>query len=272
MNELGIIHIREIIRTIKNKHNCDFSSYALTSFKYRLERLMMKYNIQFPEHLIKKIQDEPDFFNNFLYDISIPSTEMFRDPSLWRWLREEYFSQIISMNTGKFKIWLPACVSGGELYSLVILLHEMELLDNVKIIATSISSTSIDMIKTGQYDLKKITISEENYYRANGINELSKYYTIDRYYAYRDTTLIEDVEFHKVNITFDDAPQNVKLILFRNSLIYYNPSHQEKVLRTLHGSLSSSGHLIIGIKENNTFQAFEAINNLESVYKKKYGS
>ncbi|MBN2482315.1 MAG: hypothetical protein JXB19_11270 [Bacteroidales bacterium] len=271
MNELGIIHIKEIERTIKSMHEYDFSGYAMTSFKYRLERLMMKYNIQEPEHLIKKIQDEPDFFDNFLFDISIPSTEMFRDPSLWRWLREEYFTESIGKNPGKFKIWLPLCVSGGELYSLAILLSELELLEQVQIIATSISATSIDIIKTGQYDLKKIAVSEENYNRANGIKELSTYYTIDRYYAYLDTSLIKNVEFNKVNIIFDHSPQNVKLILFRNSLIYYNPSLQESILGLLHSSLSAGGHLIVGIKEINSFRDFEIVNEAESVYKKKPG-
>lgn len=276
MKELGIINIREIVKIIKNKYEHDFSNYAYTSLKYRLDKLMMKYNLQSPDNLIKKIQNESDFFDVFLYEISIPSTEMFRDPSLWRWLREDYLAGAINKSTGKFRIWLPLCVSGGELYSLTILLMEMELLDQVQIIATSISSTSIDLIRKGQYDLKKIAVSEENYKRFNGAKELSTYYNIDRYYAYRDTSLISKVEFSKVNITFDNSPQNVKLILFRNSLIYYNPSLQEKVLKSLHNSLSASGHLIIGIKEKingtNTNREFAAINEAESVYKKSSAS
>ena len=201
---------------------------------------------------------------------------MFRDPSLWRWLREEYFIRVAENNTGNFKIWLPCCVSGGELYSLAILLREMELLDQVQIIATSTSVTSIELMKKGQYDLKKIELSEENYKRFVGTKELSTYYNIDRYYAYRDTSLIERIEFKKVNITFYHSPQNVKLILFRNSLIYYNPNLQEKILQSLHSSLSVNGHLIVGIQEKingtNSQHLFELINEAESVYKKKLSS
>jgi len=276
MNELGIINIREITRVIMAMYDYDFSYYALTSFKYRLEWLMMKYNIQTPENLIKKIQDEPDFFDNFLYDISVPSTEMFRDPSLWRWLREDFMIRAINSSPARYKIWLPNCASGGELFSLVILLKEIELLEKVQIIATSISNTGIEMIRGGQYDLKKIEISEENYKRANGTKELSTYYTIDRYYAYRDTSLIDKVEFNKVNITFEHSLQNVKLILLRNSLIYYNSSQQDRILRSLYDALSDNGHIILGIKERingtNAFRGFEAVNEAESVYKKKSAS
>jgi len=66
---------------------------------------------------------------------------------------------------------------------------------------------------------------------------------------------------------------NTKLILFRNSLIYFNPSLQEKILQIMHDSLSASGYLILGIKEKiknmNSSNKFEPINELEGVYKRK---
>jgi len=273
MTELGIVDIREIIRTIKLSYNYDFADYALTSFKQRLERVMIRNNIDSAEKIIVKLQKEPGFFNTFLCDIAVPSTEIFRDPSLWRWLREEYFPSVIEKNIGKFKIWLPYCVSGGELYSLTILLSEMDLLDKVYIVATSISDTLIEKIKEGRYDQKKIEVSVENYKRFNGIKDLSTYFKADQNYVFSDISLIRKVEFRKLNINFDNAPSNNKLILFRNSLIYYNPTMQEKVLHILHESLSGSGHLILGIGEKitgtNTGRDFELVNEAESVYRKR---
>src|SRR5512145_454317 len=205
MAELGIVDIREIIRVIKSLYNYDFSSYGLTSFKQRLERVMKLYALGSLESLMRKLQDDPDFFDIFLYELTVPSTEMFRDPSLWRWLREEFFPQQIDKNTGKFKIWLPLCVSGGELYSLAILLHEMGIADKVQITASSISKKSIDLIRGGSYDAKKIEISEENYKRFNGLKELSAYYKPEKDYVVRNNSLIEHVEFKKLNINFDSA-------------------------------------------------------------------
>jgi len=45
MPELGIVDIREIIRTLKSEYNFDFGNYALTSFKQRLERIMALYKL-----------------------------------------------------------------------------------------------------------------------------------------------------------------------------------------------------------------------------------
>ena len=273
MTDLGIVDLREIIRAIKSVYDYDFSNYALTSFKQRLERLMFRNSIPSPDILIKKLQEEPAFFDTFLYEISVPSTELFRDPSLWRWLREEYFQAAIEKNIGKFKIWLPGCVSGSELYSLSILLSETGLLDKVHIIASAISDKSIEKIKEGSHDTKKLEVSAENYKRFNGNKNFSTYYKDDRNCVFRDASLIGNVEFRKLNINFDNAPQNNKLILFRNNLIYFNPTLQERVLLLLHESLSGSGHLVLGIREkisrNIAIKDFEVINENESVYRKR---
>src|SRR4030066_2027930 len=117
MAELGIVDIREINRVIKSLFDYDFSNHALTSYKQRLERLMKIYLIGSAEGLMRKLQDDPGFFDIFLHEISVPSTEMFRDPSLWRWLREDLLPSSIEKSIGKFKIWLPNCVSGSEPFS-----------------------------------------------------------------------------------------------------------------------------------------------------------
>jgi chemotaxis protein methyltransferase CheR len=272
MTELGIVDIRDIIKNIAGKYDFNFSEFALTSFKHRLEKLMIKNNLSSIDGLIRKLKNNKEFFDIFLHEISVPSTEMFRDPSLWRWLRDELFTNISDKNLNGFKIWFPNSVSGGELYSLAILLKEMNVLDKVQIISSSLSDKSIEYIKEGRYDLKKIEVSVENYVRFKGESDFSNYYRLDRYYAFRDTSLIKKVEFNKQNINFDNSPANIKLILFRNSLIYFNPSFQEKILRIMYDSLSAIGYLILGIKERiknlDTNKSFEPVNELEGVYKK----
>ena len=147
------------------------------------------------------------------------------------------------------------------------------MLDKVQIISSSISDKSIEFIKEGSCELKKVEVSVENYVRFKGDKDFSDYYRFDKYFAFRDTSLIKDVEFVKQNINFDNSPMNIKLILFRNSLIYFNPSLQEKILKIMYNSLSATGYLILGIKEKiknmNSSSGFEPVNELEGVYKRK---
>ena len=274
MVELGIVDIREIIRLIIKNYNFDLSNFSLTSLKYRLEHVIAKNNLNNTENLFRILSDEPEFFDTFLNQLCVPSSEMFRDPSLWRWLRESYFPNLEEKHLMNFKIWLPYCVSGGELYSLAILLKEINLLNDVKIYASSYSDKSIEYIKSGIYPFKKNEVSIENYKRFHGDSDLTDYFKREKYNVVRDTSLIKNVEFIKDDINFNNAPKNIKLILMRNVVIYFNPSHQETVLKTMHESLSAYGTLIIGLKEQikpntNAQGLFEAVELNESVYKRK---
>jgi chemotaxis protein methyltransferase CheR len=273
MTELGIVDIREINKVVKSLYDYDFSNHALTSYKQRLERIMKLFLIGSVEGFIRKIQDDKGFFDFFLHELSVPSTEIFRDPSLWRWLREDFFPNHIDKTPGKLKIWIPVCVSGAELFSLAVLLSESGYNDKVQIIATSFSEKSLSIIKDGQYDLKKVEVSQENYKRFNGSKDLSAYYKIERDNIIRNSALISNIEFRKVNLNFDNAPSNVKLVLFRNNLIYCNPNRQDFVLQVLYRALSVSGHLVLGIREKITgmiaTRDFEIVNESESVYRKK---
>jgi chemotaxis protein methyltransferase CheR len=273
MVELGIVDIREIVRIIKNVHNYDFSNFALTSFKYSLEKVIAQNGLLSAENLFRKLGEDPSFFDKFLNDIFVPSTEIFRDPSLWRWLREDYFPNIASRHFDNFKIWIPQCVSGEELFSLCILLQEMGIKDKVKILATVFSDESLEYIKSGKYPLKKLEVSIENYRRFQGESNLESYYKIINNEAIRDTSLISDVEFIKDDITFSKAPQNIKLILFRNVMIYYNPTMQNQVLGLMSNCLSAAGHIIFGVKESikssNASTTLEAVNENENVYKRR---
>jgi len=278
MVELGIVDIREIIRLIKSQYDIDFSAIALTSFKYRLEHIIAKNNLSSPENLYRKLTDHPDFFDTFIHQLFVPSTEMFRDPSLWRWLRENYFLKMTDKDFGNFKIWIPYCTSGSELYTLCILLREIGLLNKVKIIATIFSNTSLDIILSGKYPIKKIEVSAENYQRFKGSGEFEAYYKLDQYTAKLDTTLIKNVEFIKDDIYYNKGPKNVKLILMRNAMIYFNPSYQERLFQKIHDEfLSGAGNIVIGIKElirqnQNSHSLYEVIDQNESIYKKRISS
>jgi chemotaxis protein methyltransferase CheR len=273
MIELGIVETRSIISVIANKYNYDFSDYALTSLKRRLELIIDQLNIKHIDVLINKLSDDNAFFDLFIDSLSVPSSEMFRDPSFWRMMHDEIIPQLMEETCGNLKIWLPNSVSGDELYSLTILLSEMNLLDKVQIQVSSLSNKSIDNIKSGIIAQPKLEISIDNYTRANGLFELPKYLTDKGGLIFRDTSLISGVTFFKQNTFLEPMPQNIRLVLFRNKMIYYNLTLQAKVLKNLLQTIPVGGRLIIGTKESltNVFSNndFALISNSESIYKRR---
>ena len=270
--ELGIVDTRNIIKTLQNVYNYDFKNYALTFFKRRVERVIQNHNLKSADGFIKKIETDKEFFEVFLQEICVDTTEMFRDPSLWRVLNEEMFPQLVN-KTPNFKIWIPEVSSGEELFSVAILLKKLNLLNSVQLIASSIGELNFENIKKGYFDPKKIETNDTNFKRIFKESDLSDFYTYQNEKAQWDTSLIENTKFIKQNIIFDDYPKGIKFILFRNHMIYFNQILQERFIKIMYNSLIPGGHLIIGNNEKidywNSDKDYTLISKSESIYKKK---
>ena len=245
----------------------------MTSFKRRLERIIEAQNLKYADVLITKLRDNSEFFEQFLDDLATPSTEMFRDPSLWRILRDELLPALVRDSNSALKIWLPNSVSGDELFSLVIVLHELNLLGKVQIYVSSLSRKSIENIQSGLLPAAKLELSSDNYIRANGTGEFANYFKTVNGTTYRDTSLIKDVVFTRQDLSLEPPIQGIKCVLFRNKMIYYNQTLQSRVLKKLYNSMFPGGYLIIGAKESINMlygnNEFTLVNTTESIYKRK---
>jgi len=116
-------------------------------------------------------------------------------------------------------------------------------------------------------------VNDANYVRLNCKHKFSDYYKVENGTPILDTSLIQGVTFVKLNTVYDNIPGGIKLIIFRNQMIYYNQLLQDKVLYQLTNSVVPGGYLAIGVKETlentNTSNKFTVFNDLEKIYKKK---
>ncbi len=270
--ELGIVDTRNILKAIQEHYNYDFRNYALTFFKRRLEYIIKRYNLKSADHLVEKLSNDGSFFQLFLKEICIENTEMFRDPSLWRFLMDDFLAPLIQKSTS-YKIWFPEVSSGEELYSLVILLTELNLQNYVEIHASSISENRMDKVKQGIFDLAKMEVNRANFKRIFRDKELDEYCTIEKGEGYLNSSLLENIRFFSQNANFDRSPGGVKLIMWRNQMLYYNQILEERLLKAMNSCLVPGGHLIIGLNERidywNSDKDFVLVGENDSVYKKK---
>ena len=269
--ELGIVDTRNIIRTLDEQFKYDFKNYALTFFKRRLEYIITYHNLKDAEGLLKKLTADKQFLPELLRFLSVDCTEMFRDPSFWRVLKDEILPKAIT-NVG-YKIWFPEVGSGEELYSLLIVLKTLNLTDKVRIFATSISERQLENIQKGYFLARKAEVNDANYKRVFSEGELKSYYKTAEEHAYWDTDLLKGVEFIHDKLIPEKGPKGVKLVLFRNQMIYFNQILQERYLKLLHHHLVASGYLIIGNNEVidywNSDKDYNLVNDSERIFKKK---
>lgn len=269
--EIEINEIRLITDLIKQKYNYDFSNYAVSSFKRRIARVLEVYRLDGIGALLRRLDTDYKFFKEFLTEITVNVTEMFRDPTCWVALRDQIIPNILQ-NTQCFSIWHAGCSSGEEVYSMAILLDEMGILDNVRIVATDIDHVILDKAREARYYLKSMEVNKKNYTSFGGKFSLEKYYKEENGRAVMDKSLVRNVEFKEHNLVSGTSFGKFDLILCRNVMIYFNQTLQNQVLKLFHESLYKYGYLVIGSKESLIWcelaNKFIVVNNEEKIYKK----
>jgi chemotaxis protein methyltransferase CheR len=269
--DIEISDLRRITELVKEQYKYDFTNYAMSSFRRRILRIMELYKFGSADLLIKRLKDDRSFFDEFIAEITVNVTEMFRDPPFWRELRDNVIPNIL-LNHNTISIWHAGCSSGEEVFSMSILLKEMGILDKAKIIATDIDKVILEKAKKGHYSMKNMELNEKNYIRFEGKNNFKDYFKEENGKAVMDKSLIQNVSFREHDLVQGVVFNKFDLILCRNVMIYFNQNLQNEVLKKHHESLFKYGYLVIGSKESLIWceiaNKFIVVNNEEKIYKK----
>ncbi|WMN10719.1 protein-glutamate O-methyltransferase CheR [Marivirga salinae] len=269
--DIEISDLRRITELVKEQYRYDFTNYAMSSFRRRILRIMELYKFGSADLLIKRLKDDKSFFDEFIAEITVNVTEMFRDPPFWRELRDNVIPNIL-LNHNTISIWHAGCSSGEEVFSMAVLLKEMGILDKAKIIATDIDKVILEKAKKGHYSMKNMELNEKNYIRFEGKNNFKDYFKEENGKAVMDKSLIQNVSFREHDLVQGVVFNKFDLILCRNVMIYFNQNLQNEVLKKHHESLFKYGYLVIGSKESLIWceiaNKFIVVNNEEKIYKK----
>jgi chemotaxis protein methyltransferase CheR len=264
------IELRLLIEAIYLKYSYDFRDYSGASIKRRVNHALRQFDCNTVSALQERVLHDPAAFLQLLQFLTIPVSEMFRDPSHFLAIRREVVPVLRTYPS--LKIWIAGCSTGEEVYSMAILLREEGLLDRTIIYATDINPTSLDKAKQGIFSMESVRAYTENYQKAGGQHSFSDYYTSAYEYAIFDKTLRENVTFADHSLATDSVFSETQLISCRNVLIYFNKKLQDRAFGLFHESLCHRGFLVLGSKETLDFSGysgdFEPLVKQERIYRK----
>ena len=252
------IELKLILEAINHKYDYDFRHYAPTSIKRRMVQAMDQMKCHTLSALQEKILHDSNSFYDLLQFLTIPVSEMFRDPSYFLALREKVIPFLKTYPS--LKVWVAGCSTGEEVYSLAILLQEEELLERTILYATDINPRSLEKAKKGIFDLIEIQKFTQNYQKSGGKRSLSDYYTasnkVDSNSVKFHSALIKNVTFSDHCLVTDSVFSEMQLISCRNVLIYFNRELQDRAFGLFHESLCQHGFLGLGSKETVQFSKY----------------
>lgn len=268
--ELEKLELNLLLEAIQKRYGYDFNDYAKASMIRRVKKYMETVGISKISALIPLFLHDGRAFHGFVKSLSVVVTEMFRDPDVFKTLREEV---VPVLKTYPFiKIWHAGCASGQEVYSMAILLEEEGILDRCQIYATDFNDDALKTAKKGIYQAEDIGLYEKNYRLSGGSRELSDYW-VSLYDAIKiNSRLVERVTFANHNLVTDGVFGEMNLVMCRNVLIYFNEQLQDRALSLINKSLCPRGFLCIGRRENLKFSQIrkrvEDVNNTLRIYRK----
>ena len=237
-----------ILNLLQKEYKSDFSDYARTSLRRRMSRIKKLYNLHSLNDVERFLAAEPENLNTFIAEITVNTTEMYRDPEFWKQLRTGILPELEQYNN--VRIWHAGCSSGEEPVSMAILLHELGLFSRAKIYATDINRTVLKRSAEVCYRIKDFKQAKENYIASGGTGDFDSYFTFSEEFFYLRNDLRTAFYFKLHNLVKDEPFTKVDLILCRNVMIYFNTALQSRAVRIFAESLFKGGHLAIGEKEN----------------------
>ena len=250
------IELHLLVDAIYLKYHYDFRRYATASLKRRLTAALARFNCETFSGLQSRVLHEPAIFPALLDFLTVPVSEMFRDPAYFRSLRATVVPLLRTYPS--LRIWVAGCSTGEEVYSLAILLREEGLLSRSLIYATDINPHVLQKAGAGVYEVERIAGFTQAHRQSGGNSSLSDYYTAAYGRAVFDKSLKEHIVFSDHSLATDSVFAEVQLVSCRNVLIYFNRDLQDRAVGLFRDALCRKGFLGIGSKESLRFSAHHA--------------
>ncbi|MCK5545522.1 MAG: protein-glutamate O-methyltransferase CheR [Desulfobulbaceae bacterium] len=264
------IEIDLLLDAVERRHGYDFREYSRASLTRRLRRLRVDMKKEHISDLIPLVLYGQGVMESLVDGISVTVSEMFRDPYVFKMVREKIVPYLKTYP--KVNIWVAGCATGEEVYSLAILFKEEEIYDRVQIYATDINEKSLKKAKAGIYSEDQTKTNTNNYYKSMGRESFNDYYFTKFHKVMMDRDLMKNVVFLTHNLAVDRVFNEMQMIFCRNVLIYFSIPLQERVLKLFDDSLCKNGFLALGTKEHIRFskteKSFRTVGKKEKIFQK----
>lgn len=240
----------KIISILREHTGHDFSDYKKNTLIRRIERRKGIHQIGETKKYVRFLQENASEADILFNELLIGVTNFFRDGTVWETLAEKILPERMARlpNGYAMRMWVPACSTGEEAYSLAIVFQEclssLEPAKNImlQIFATDIDSAAIEKARRGFFpdSISKDVSKErlERFFEKEGDG-----------YAVK-ASVRERVVFAVQNVIKDPPFTKLDLLSCRNMLIYMETELQQKLISLFRYSIRPQGIMILGTSES----------------------
>jgi two-component system, chemotaxis family, CheB/CheR fusion protein len=237
----------ELLSFIKEKRGFDFTGYKRPSLHRRIEKRMQDAGVATYGDYLEQLKEDDDEFAQLFNTILINVTGFFRDMPAWEFLRKEIVPKIIGSKASdeQIRVWSAGCATGEEAYSLAMVfaeqIGEASFAERIKIYATDVDEHALSDARHGVFTADQAKDVPDD------LRERHFEHTDGRFVFSPD--LRRAVIFGRNDLLVDPPISRIDLISTRNTLMYFNPDVQRRILQNFHFALLPTGYLFLGRSE-----------------------
>lgn len=260
--------IESFLEKIYIKYGYDYTGYNYNHIKRRIHLFYSNLKPKNFKEFEKIVLNNKSIFKDLFLNISVNITTFYRNPEVFKILRNEILPKLDSYLD--IKIWCAGCSSGEEPYSIAIFLKELGLLDRSLIYATDLNEIILENAKNGLFSKENYNSFLKNYYKAGGNQSFSKYFNDYSNFVEIKEEIKDKILFFKHNLALDSKLNEFQLIFCRNVIIYFDTKLKNKIFDLFKESLDSYGFLVLGESESlNNNDKYITIDEKYKIYKRK---
>ncbi len=239
--------LRDVLGFLRARTGRDFSYYKRATIVRRVARRMHVNEVDDVPGYLAFLRERPGEAGALLQDLLISVTNFFRDRESFGALEAqvpELFRNKTAADT--IRVWVPACATGEEAYSIAMLLREhAQTLDAppaIQVFASDLDETVLAEARNGSYPH---TISTDV-----SAERLQRFF-VKEGRGYRVRRELRETLLFTVHDLLKDSPfSRLDLVSCRNLLIYLNRTAQARAFDVFHFALRPEGRLFLGTSES----------------------
>lgn len=261
--------LTQIFALLRSRTGHDFSAYKSSTIERRIQRRIQIHNCPDCHTYIALLEKQPEEIDQLMADLLIRVTRFFRDPDAFQALAKNVLPGLIRQRPmhHPFRIWVPGCATGEEVFSLATLFREAldtaGHLGSIKLFGTDLDASAIDKARLGRFQKKDAADIPASKLR--------------RFFVASESDIrvrkeIRDLAIFSIQNVIKDPPFiRLDLISCRNLLIYLGPELQAQLLPVFHYALNPGGILMLGSSETigRFSDLFEVVDRKWKIFRKK---
>lgn len=239
--------LQDVLELLHGSTGHDFRHYKRPTILRRLERRLHLRGVPNILSYRTLLANDAGEARKLMKDLLIGVTGFFRDRMSFEQLRGTVLPAMLAARSGReLRLWVAACSTGQEAYSLAMLLadatRDMNDPPAIHIFASDIDEQALGVARAGIYP--------------ESIQDEVPPHTLERYFVrvgkqYRvRQSLREMITFASHNLLRDPPFSALDLVTCRNFMIYLDRAMQRHVLQRFHFSLARGGYLFLGNSES----------------------